>query len=77
MRLGCLIWPGIDQIAVEIEQPLDVLPLHSLAAGMSCDVADVLKSWLYMPSLPPLNDDDRSSVKSASSFAAEGHAKAD
>ncbi|KAL1523630.1 hypothetical protein AB1Y20_018566 [Prymnesium parvum] len=43
---------GIDHIAIEIEQPLDVLPLHVFAANMSTDVAAVLESWWLMPALP-------------------------
>lgn len=33
---------GIDAIGIQIEQPFEVLPLHSLAAGLTRDVADEL-----------------------------------
>ena len=49
---------GIDQIAIEIEQPLDVLPLHAFAQGMSNDVALALQSWWQMPALPAAADED-------------------
>ena len=42
---------GIDQIAIEVEQPLDVLPLHAFARGMCSDVLAVLESWAAMPPL--------------------------
>ena len=48
---------GIDQIAIEVEQPLDVLPLHLFASGMSTDVVTVLESWASMPLLPLADDD--------------------
>ena len=31
---------GIDEIAIQIEQPFEVLPLHLLAGGLTKDVAD-------------------------------------
>ena len=49
---------GIDQIAIEVEQPLDVLPLHIFACGMSTDVRTVLESWATMPALPSADDDE-------------------
>jgi len=49
---------GIDQIAIEIEQPLDVLPLHAFAQRMSTDVALALQSWWQMPALPAAADDE-------------------
>jgi putative membrane protein len=49
---------GIDQIAIEVEQPLDVLPLHVFASGMATDVKTVLESWATMPSLPTPDDDE-------------------
>lgn len=49
---------GIDQIAIEIEQPLDVLPIHIFAANMSRDVAECLGSWLSSPPLPDADDDE-------------------
>ena len=49
---------GIDQIAIEIEQPLDVLPLHAFAQRMSNDVALALQSWWQMPALPAAADDE-------------------
>ena len=33
---------GIDEIAIQIEQPFEVLPLHELAAGYTRDVVDEL-----------------------------------
>jgi len=48
---------GIDQIAIEVEQPLDVLPLHEFARGMSNDVHDVLEAWTTMPAVPRACDD--------------------
>ena len=47
---------GIDQIAIEVEQPLDVLPLHVFASNMARDVRTVLASWTSMPSLPAPGD---------------------
>ena len=49
---------GIDQIAIEVEQPLDVLPLHVFASNMAKDVRTVLASWATMPSLPHAGDDE-------------------
>ena len=49
---------GIDQIAIEVEQPLDVLPLHVFAVNMAKDVRTVLETWATMPSLPAAGDDD-------------------
>ena len=49
---------GIDQIAIEVEQPLDVLPLHVFASNMAKDVRTVLASWATMPSLPNAGDDE-------------------
>eukprot|EP00450_Noctiluca_scintillans_P006844 CAMPEP_0194508062 /NCGR_PEP_ID=MMETSP0253-20130528/37953_1 /TAXON_ID=2966 /ORGANISM="Noctiluca scintillans" /LENGTH=372 /DNA_ID=CAMNT_0039351035 /DNA_START=76 /DNA_END=1196 /DNA_ORIENTATION=- len=43
---------GLDAIAIEIEQPFDVLPLHEFARGMSQDVSDVLAGWCDMPPVP-------------------------
>ena len=40
---------GVDQISMEVEQPLDVLPLHAFARGMSTDVLAVIESWATMP----------------------------
>lgn len=42
---------GLDAIAIESEQPFDVLPLHEFALGMSTDVISVMQAWLRMPSL--------------------------
>jgi len=44
---------GIDEIGMQIEQPFDVLPLHSLAAGLTRDVADEI---LQPPHTPSLSD---------------------
>jgi len=33
---------GIDEIAIQIEQPFEVLPLHSLAAILTKDIADAV-----------------------------------
>ena len=49
---------GVDQISMEVEQPLDVLPLQAFARGMSLQVLRVLESWATMPRLPRLEDDD-------------------
>ena len=49
---------GIDQIAIEVEQPLDVLPLHVFASAMATDVRTVLQSWATMPALPSPDDDE-------------------
>ena len=49
---------GVDQISMEVEQPLDVLPLHAFARGMSTEVLRVIESWATMPALPKLEDDD-------------------
>ena len=51
--LLCTTWLllGIDQIAIEVEQPLDVLPLHVFATGMPNDVARALESWHAAPPL--------------------------
>ena len=51
--LLCTTWLllGIDQIAIEVEQPLDVLPLHVFASSMANDVLSVLESWRAMPPL--------------------------
>ena len=47
----------VTQIAIEVEQPLDVLPLHEFARGMSNDVHDVLEAWTTMPAVPRACDD--------------------
>ena len=43
---------------MEVEQPLDVLPMHSFARGLSTDILGVMESWAAMPALPKPTDDD-------------------
>ena len=45
---------GIDQIAIEIEQPFDVLPLHILAAQTSRQVADGVAACAALPCALPV-----------------------
>ena len=45
-------------VGISPSQPLDVLPLHVFASGMSTDVLAVIESWAAMPPLPKLDDDD-------------------
>ena len=45
---------GIDQIAIEIEQPFDVLPLHILAAETSRQVADGVAACAALPCALPV-----------------------
>lgn len=40
---------GLDAIALETEQPFDVLPLHEFARNITMDVAVVLRSFCTMP----------------------------
>ena len=58
MACTTFLFLGIDQIAIEIEQPLDVLPLHAFAHGMCRALTQCLESWTAMPPLPEPGDDD-------------------
>mmetsp|Transcript_43056 Transcript_43056/g.99048 ORF Transcript_43056/g.99048 Transcript_43056/m.99048 type:complete len:408 (+) Transcript_43056:67-1290(+) len=40
---------GLDAIAIQTEQPFDVMPLQQFATGMSRDVQSVLRGWCSMP----------------------------
>eukprot|EP00746_Dinoflagellata_sp_MGD_P024376 gnl/MRDRNA2_/MRDRNA2_157209_c0_seq1.p1 gnl/MRDRNA2_/MRDRNA2_157209_c0~~gnl/MRDRNA2_/MRDRNA2_157209_c0_seq1.p1 ORF type:complete len:434 (-),score=64.32 gnl/MRDRNA2_/MRDRNA2_157209_c0_seq1:202-1311(-) len=40
---------GLDAIAIEIEQPFDVLPLHEFARGMSMDCIAAVDQFCSMP----------------------------
>ena len=42
---------GIDQIAIEIEQPLDVLPLHAFAQVRVCDPLTLTLTLTLTPTL--------------------------
>lgn len=40
---------GLDAIAIESEQPCDIVPLHEFARELSKDVTSVLEAWTSMP----------------------------